>query len=68
VKKTAGANPGDIVVAMIEGEATVKRYFPEGDMIRFQPANSNMQPIIVRKSEFKSVDIIGIVVGVYRKL
>jgi repressor LexA len=68
VKKTAGANPGDIVVAMIEGEATVKRYFPEGDMIRFQPANSNMQPILVRKSEFKSVDIIGIVVGVYRKL
>ena len=68
VKKTAGANPGDIVVAMIEGEATVKRYFPEGDMIRFQPANSNMQPIIVRKTEFRSVDIIGVVVGVYRKL
>jgi len=68
VKKTPGAHPGDIVVAMIDGEATVKRYYPEGDNIRFQPANSNMQPIIVRKSEFKSVDIIGIVVGVYRKL
>jgi repressor LexA len=68
VKKTAAAGKGDIVVAMIEGEATVKRYFPEGDSIRFQPANSNMSPIIVRKSDFKSVDIIGIVVGVYRKL
>ena len=68
VKKTPAAHAGDIVVAMIEGEATVKRYFPEGDRIRFQPANSNMAPIIVRKSEFKSVDIIGIVVGVYRKL
>src|SRR5690349_16970791 len=68
VKKTPSANPGDIVVAMIEGEATVKRYYPEGDRIRFQPANSNMTPIIVRRSEFKSVDIIGIVVGVYRKL
>ena len=34
----------------------------------FQPANSNMSPIIVRRSEFKSVDIIGIVVGVYRKI
>jgi len=68
VKKTPSANPGDIVVAMIEGEATVKRYFPEGDNIRFQPANSNMQPIIVRRADFKSVDIIGIVVGVYRKL
>ena len=68
VKKTAAARTGDIVVAMIEGEATVKRYFPEGDRIRFQPANANMSPIIVRKAEFKSVDIIGIVVGVYRKL
>jgi repressor LexA len=68
VKKTANAKTGEIVVAMIEGEATVKRYYPEGDRIRFQPANSNMDPIIVRKADFKSVDIIGIVVGVYRKL
>lgn len=68
VKKTAAAKTGEIVVAMIEGEATVKRYYPEGDKIRFQPANSNMDPIIVRKADFKSVDIIGIVVGVYRKL
>jgi repressor LexA len=68
VNKTANAKVGEIVVAMIEGEATVKRYFPEGDRIRFQPANCNMAPIIVRKADFKSVDIIGIVVGVYRKL
>jgi repressor LexA len=68
VKNTPTAHPGDIVVAMIDGEATVKRYYPEGDRIRFQPANSNMAPIIVRRSEFKSVDIIGIVVGIYRKL
>ncbi len=68
VKKTPTARSGEIVVAMIEGEATVKRYFPEGDKIRFQPANSNMAPIIVRKADFKSVDIIGVVVGIYRKL
>lgn len=68
VKKTPSARTGDIVVAMIEGEATVKRYYPEGDRIRFQPANQNMSPIIVLKADFKSVDIIGIVVGVYRKL
>ncbi len=68
VKKAPSARSGEIVVAMIEGEATVKRYYPEGDRIRFQPANSNMQPIIVRKADFRSVDIIGIVVGVYRKL
>jgi repressor LexA len=68
VNKTPTARAGEIVVAMIEGEATVKRYFPEGDKIRFQPANSNMAPIIVRRADFKSVDIIGVVVGVYRKL
>jgi repressor LexA len=68
VKKTPMARPGEIVVAMIDGEATVKRYFPEGDVIRLQPANANMRPIMVRKDDFKSVDIIGVVVGVYRKL
>ena len=68
VKKTPTARSGEIVVAMIDGEATVKRYFPEGDRIRFQPANQNMAPIIVRRADFKNVDIIGIVVGVYRKL
>src|SRR5512146_1875820 len=42
VKKTPSARSGEIVVAMIDGEATVKRYYPEGDRIRFQPANQNM--------------------------
>jgi len=68
VKKTPTANQGDIVVAMIEGEATVKRYYPEGERIRFQPANANMEPIFVHRREFRSVDIIGVVVGVYRKI
>ena len=68
VRKQLHANRGDIVVAMIEDEATVKRYYPEGDSIRFQPANSQMQPIIVKKRDFKSVNLIGIVVGVYRKM
>jgi repressor LexA len=67
VKKAPTASPGDIVVAMVDEEATVKRYYPEGDQIRFQPANSNMAPIMVLKSDFRSVDLIGIVVGVYRK-
>lgn len=68
VKKTSTAARGDIVVAMIDGEATVKRYFPEGDRIRFQPANDTMEPIYVHQSEFRSVDIIGVVVGVYRRV
>jgi repressor LexA len=68
VKKQLQASRGEIVVAMIGDEATVKRYYPEGDTIRFQPANSTMQPIIVRKKDFRSVNLIGIVVGVYRKM
>jgi repressor LexA len=68
VKKSLTAERGDIVVALIEDEATVKRYFPEGEVIRFQPANQNMQPILVKRKDFRSVNLIGIVVGVYRKI
>lgn len=68
VRKVPSAQPGDIVVALIEDEATVKRYYPEGDRIRFQPANAAMQPIYVNKSDFRSTMLLGIVVGVYRKL
>lgn len=68
VKKAPSASPGDIVVALIEDEATVKRFFPEGDRVRFQPANKDMQPIYVAKSEFRQTMILGKVVGVYRKM
>ena len=68
VRKQLQASRGDIVVAMIGDEATVKRYYPEGDTIRFQPANSAMQPILVKKRDFKSVNLVGVVIGVYRKM
>jgi repressor LexA len=68
VRKQLTADKGDTVVAMIDGEATVKRYYPEGDVIRFQPANSSMEPILVRRRDFRTVNLIGVVVGVYRKL
>jgi repressor LexA len=68
VRKTPSAQPGDIVVALIEDEATVKRYYPEGERIRFQPANKDMQPIYVNKADFRSTMLLGSVVGVYRKL
>ncbi|MFZ5441717.1 MAG: transcriptional repressor LexA [Myxococcota bacterium] len=68
VKKAPNATPGEIVVALIEDEATVKRYYPEGDRIRFQPANKDMQPIYVSKAEFRQTMILGRVVGVYRKM
>jgi repressor LexA len=68
VRKQLQASAGDIVVAMIEDEATVKRYYPEGETIRFEPANASLRPIIVRKRDWKSVNLLGIVIGVYRKM
>jgi repressor LexA len=68
IRKQLQANSGETVVAMINDEATVKRYYPEGETIRFQPANAAMQPILVRKKDFKSVNILGVVIGVYRKM
>ena len=66
VRKQIVANPGDIVVALIDDEATVKRYYPEGDRIRLQPANPQMAPIYVRRKDFRQVNLLGVVVGVYR--
>ena len=68
VKKTMQAEAGQIVVVLIEDEATVKRYYPEGDVIRLQPANAAMAPIYVHKRDFRSINIVGVVVGVYRKV
>jgi len=47
VRKQATAQRGDIVVALIGDEATVKHYFPEKDYVRFQPANRQMAPILM---------------------
>lgn len=68
VRKQSHADRGDIVVALIGDEATVKYYYPERDYVRFQPANAQMAPILVRASDFKSTMLLGKVVGVYRSL
>lgn len=68
VKKQSTADRGDIVVALIGDEATVKYFYPERDYVRFQPANAQMAPILVRASDFKSTMLLGKVVGVYRRL
>ena len=68
VRKQLQASAGDVVVAMIEDEATVKRYYPEGDTIRFEPANQNLRAIVVRKRDWKSVNLLGVVIGIYRKM
>jgi repressor LexA len=68
VKKQLTASRGEIVVALIGDEATVKYYFPEKDHVRFQPANKNMAPIYVRSGDFKPTMLLGIVVGVFRRV
>jgi repressor LexA len=68
VRKQATAEPGEIVVALIGDEATVKYYHPEKDYVRFQPANDQMAPILVRATDFRPTMLLGVVVGVYRRL
>lgn len=63
VRQQRIARNGDIVVALLEDEATVKTFYKENDYIRLQPENSSLEPIIVN-----DVSIIGKVVGVFRKL
>lgn len=63
VKRQSTADNGQIVVALIEDEATVKTFYKEANHIRLQPQNSTMDPIIVPDCQ-----ILGIVAGVFRKL
>ena len=63
VKRQNTANNGEIVVALIEDEATVKTFYKEKDHIRLQPENSTMDPIIVPDCK-----ILGKVSGVFRKM
>lgn len=63
VKKQNTANNGEIVVALIDDEATVKTFYKEKDHIRLQPENSTMDPIIVPDCK-----ILGKVAGVFRKM
>lgn len=65
VKEQANARNGDIVVALVDGEATVKFYFHEGERIRLQPAHPTMAPIFVESSSH--LDIQGVVTGVWRQ-
>jgi repressor LexA len=63
VRPADDAADGEIVVALIGEEATVKRYFHEKDHIRLQPENEEMEPIITTEAR-----VLGKVVGVFRKV
>ena len=67
VKPQPNAENGEIVVALIEDEATIKRIFKKRDLIRLEPANPDMEPIVIKRGE-KKVTVVGKVVGIFRKL
>ncbi len=63
VKSAEDASDGEIVVALLDDEATVKRFFREKDRVRLQPENKAYKPIRTREAE-----LLGRVVGVFRKV
>jgi len=66
IRPQATAENRDIVVALVDGEATLKRFYRERGQVRLQPENPNLEPIIVREGE--ELLILGKVVGIYRQL
>jgi repressor LexA len=68
VKKQLEAPRGAIVVCLVGDEATCKYYYPEKQHIRLEPANAQMAPILIPRTDWRETSILGVVVGVYRKV
>lgn len=66
VEQTQSCRNGDIIIALLDDEATVKRFFREKDRIRLQPENQAMQPIYIPRDD-PNFAVIGIVRGLLRK-
>ena len=66
VKPQKDAENGEIIVALIDDEATIKRIFKKRDLVHLEPANPNMEPIVIKKGE-KKITIVGKVIGIFRK-
>jgi len=65
VRQQPAVQDGEIVVALLGDEATVKRFFKDGDHVRLQPEHPTMEPIVVTKQPFT---VLGKVVAVFRHL
>ncbi|TCL62952.1 repressor LexA [Hydrogenispora ethanolica] len=63
VNRNPAAQNGEIVVAMLEDEATVKRFYKESDCIRLQPENEKYEPILA-----PDIRVVGKVIGLFRKM
>jgi len=68
VRRQETATRGEIVVALVGEEATVKRFYQERDHIRLQPENKRLGPIYVRRGEMGGFRILGVVVGLFRSV
>jgi len=64
VRRRERADPGEMVVALIGDDATLKRIYPEGALVRLQPANARMSPLLVPAEQ---VRVQGVVVGLMRR-
>jgi repressor LexA len=65
IRKQSNAANGESVVAMVDSEVTLKRFYKEKDRIRLEPSNGKMNSIIV--DDTRDVQILGVLVGVLRK-
>ena len=68
VRQQSTASAGAVVVALVDGEATVKRFYREADRIRLQPSNREMAPIYITEEDARETLIQGVVVSLFRKL
>ncbi len=68
VRQANDVRRGEIIVALVGEEATCKYYYPEKDHIRLEPANSEMAPILIPKNDWQNSQVVGRVVGVFRRV
>lgn len=67
IRQQETAENGERVVAMIDNEVTLKRFYKDEDLVRLEPANSSMEPIILGPQEQSGTRILGVLVGVLRR-
>lgn len=67
VRKAFDARNGEIVVVLVDGEATVKKFYRFKDKVILKPANSELQPIVLEGEKLSAVAIQGVVVGLIRR-
>ncbi len=68
VRKQSTARDGQIAVVLVENEATVKRIYREEGRVRLQPSNPRLSPIYLEEESFRDSQVIGTVVGVFRRV